>query len=237
MQSASSSARFAARVPYMPGIPSQRRPPPHSSACSVVATGRSASLGERAQLRVGAGATTPPPASSTGRRAARAPRRGGERRRRGRGRPGRGEAGGGRARAPDGRRPWPRRPAPRAAPGPGRPLAASAKASSTSAARSSPCSAVIECLTTGTLMPATSVSWKAIVPRRWVATWPQTNTTGTESIHASATAVSRFTAPGPLVASATPGRPVTRAQPSAAWPPPASWRVRTWRMELAASAS
>ena len=56
-------------------------------------------------------------------------------------------------------------------------------------------------------------------------------------MYASATAVRRFTAPGPLVARATPGRRVTRAQPSAAWPAAASWRVRTCRIGEAASAS
>ena len=42
-------------------------------------------------------------------------------------------------------------------------------------------------------------------------TWPVMNTTGTESIIASVIGVSRFVAPGPLVANATPTLPVALA--------------------------
>ena len=46
-------------------------------------------------------------------------------------------------------------------------------------------------------MPITSASWKALVPRSVVFTWPVMNSVGVESIWASAIAVTRFVAPGP----------------------------------------
>jgi hypothetical protein len=45
------------------------------------------------------------------------------------------------------------------------------------------------------------------VPISSVRTWPVTNTVGTESIIASAIAVTRLVAPGPEVANATPTLP------------------------------
>ena len=41
-------------------------------------------------------------------------------------------------------------------------------------------------------------------------TWPVIDTSGIESMKASASAVTRFVAPGPLVAMHTPTRPVAR---------------------------
>ena len=64
-----------------------------------------------------------------------------------------------------------------------------------------------ECLTIGIVMPFTSASWKPSVPSRSVRTWPVMKTVGTESIIASAIAVTRFVAPGPEVAIATPTLP------------------------------
>ena len=64
-----------------------------------------------------------------------------------------------------------------------------------------------ECLTIGSVIPVTSASWKPSVPIRSVRTCPVMKTVGTESRFASAIAVSRFVAPGPEVASATPTRP------------------------------
>ena len=64
-----------------------------------------------------------------------------------------------------------------------------------------------ECLTIGSVMPVTSASWNPSVPISSVRTWPVMNTVGTESIIASAIAVTRFVAPGPEVANATPTRP------------------------------
>ena len=69
----------------------------------------------------------------------------------------------------------------------------------------------IECLTTGMVMPVVSASWKPSVPIRSVRTWPVMNTVGTESSIASAIGVTRLVAPGPLVASATPTRPLALA--------------------------
>ena len=64
-----------------------------------------------------------------------------------------------------------------------------------------------ECLTIGIVMPLTSASWKPSVPISSVRTWPVMNTVGTESMIASAIAVTRLVAPGPEVAIATPTRP------------------------------
>ncbi len=52
-------------------------------------------------------------------------------------------------------------------------------------------------------------------------------TMGVESRYASATGVTRFVAPGPDVAMATPTRPVARAYPWAMWPAACSWRTST----------
>ena len=64
-----------------------------------------------------------------------------------------------------------------------------------------------ECLTIGIVTPVMSHSWNASVPIRNVRTWPVMQTSGVESIHASAIGVTRFVAPGPEVAIATPTRP------------------------------
>ena len=85
-------------------------------------------------------------------------------------------------------------------------------------------------MTIGIVMPEMSASWKPSVPIRSVRTWPVRNTVGTLSIIASAIGVTRLVAPGPLVASATPTRPLAFAYPSAAWPAPCSCRHCTWRM-------
>ena len=47
--------------------------------------------------------------------------------------------------------------------------------------------------------------------------------------------VTRFVAPGPLVAMHTPTRPVACAYPVAAWPAPCSCRTRMCRMILESS--
>ena len=63
----------------------------------------------------------------------------------------------------------------------------------------------------GIVMPRMSASWKASVPIAALGTWPVTATMGTESRKASAIGVTRFVAPGPLVAMHTPTRPVAWA--------------------------
>ncbi len=67
------------------------------------------------------------------------------------------------------------------------------------------------CLVIGRVMPIMSASWKASLPIRCVLTWPLMATMGTLSMLAVAMAVTRLVAPGPLVATQTPGRPVARA--------------------------
>ena len=63
----------------------------------------------------------------------------------------------------------------------------------------------------GIVMPRMSASWKASEPMAPEATWPVTATIGTESMWASAMAVTRLVAPGPDVAMQTPTLPVTIA--------------------------
>ena len=75
-------------------------------------------------------------------------------------------------------------------------------------------------------MPIMSVSWKASVPIRWEATWPEITTIGIESIKAVAIPVIAFVAPGPDVTRTTPGLPVALAYPSAAWVAPCSCLTR-----------
>ncbi len=110
--------------------------------------------------------------------------------------------------------------------GPGRPLRAMWNASCTTRGISVGCWIMNECLTIGMVMPNVSASWKPSVPSRSVRTWPVKNTTGTESIIASVSGVTMFVAPGPDVAKHTPTLPDALAYPSAACPPPASWRTR-----------
>ena len=59
--------------------------------------------------------------------------------------------------------------------------------------------------------PTMSASWKASVPMARAPTCPVTASMGTESMWASPMAVIRLVAPGPEVATHTPGRPVTMA--------------------------
>ena len=66
-------------------------------------------------------------------------------------------------------------------------------------------------LSIGPVMPTTSVSWKASVPREALPTWPAITMTGVESTIASATPVMTLVAPGPEVTITTPGFPVARA--------------------------
>ena len=67
------------------------------------------------------------------------------------------------------------------------------------------------CLTIGIVMPSVSASWKPSVPSSSVRTCPVMNTVPTESIIASMIGVTRFVAPGPEVAIATPIFPEARA--------------------------
>ncbi len=60
-------------------------------------------------------------------------------------------------------------------------------------------------------MPTTLVSWKESLPIAGRPTWPVIATSGTESICAVARPVTRFVAPGPLVATHTPTSPVALA--------------------------
>ncbi len=54
-------------------------------------------------------------------------------------------------------------------------------------------------------MPTVSASWKASEPISEVGTWPVMQTSGIESISASASGVTALVAPGPEVTSTTPG--------------------------------
>ena len=111
--------------------------------------------------------------------------------------------------------------------GPQRPVLATWKAALIACGRSFTSWTSHECLTIGIVMPVMSHSWKASVPMRCDRTCPVTQTSGVESIPASAIGVTRFVAPGPEVAKATPTRPEARAKPWAIWPAPCSWRATT----------
>ena len=67
------------------------------------------------------------------------------------------------------------------------------------------------CLVIGMVMPQMSASWNASVPISARLCWPVMATTGTESMLASASGVTRFVAPGPEVAMHTPTLPVACA--------------------------
>ena len=56
-------------------------------------------------------------------------------------------------------------------------------------------------------MPTMSASWNASVPISVENTWPVMASMGTESMYASAIAVTRLVAPGPEVAMHTPTLP------------------------------
>ena len=95
--------------------------------------------------------------------------------------------------------------------GPQRPVRATWKASLSTCGISSASCTSHECFTIGMVTPTMSHSWKASVPIRWLRTWPVMQTSGVESIHASAIGVTRLVAPGPDVATATPTLPDARA--------------------------
>ncbi len=91
--------------------------------------------------------------------------------------------------------------------GPGRPVEATWKAWCTYSGIWRGSVTAKECFTKGSVAPRMSASWKPSVPISSVRTWPVMKTVGTESIIASAIAVTRLVAPGPEVAKATPTRP------------------------------
>ncbi len=95
--------------------------------------------------------------------------------------------------------------------GPGRPLRATRKASTTTSPRSSGSITSQFFLVIGAVIRVTGASWNACLPMPGRATWPVMATSGIESIIASASGVTRLQAPGPEVAKQTPGRPVTCA--------------------------
>ena len=95
--------------------------------------------------------------------------------------------------------------------GPWRPVRATWNAALSTPGSSSTSWTSHECLTIGIVMPVASISWNASVPISDERTWPVMQTSGVESIHASAIGVTRFVAPGPDVAIATPTLPEARA--------------------------
>ncbi len=113
--------------------------------------------------------------------------------------------------------------------GPGRPVLARWNASAITLGMSAGSVTRKLCLVIGMVMPQMSASWKASVPMRPRVCCPVMATTGTESMFASASGVTRLVAPGPDVAMHTPTLPVACAYPVAAWPAPCSCRTRTCR--------
>ncbi|CAB4583557.1 unannotated protein [freshwater metagenome] len=88
--------------------------------------------------------------------------------------------------------------------GPGLPVVAIWYAAATVAGMSSAFVTRNECLVMGIVIPTMSTSWNASVPMSVENTWPVMAIIGMESMCASAMAVTRFVAPGPLVAIHTP---------------------------------
>ena len=95
--------------------------------------------------------------------------------------------------------------------GPGRPVDAMWKARAMASGMSSARRTWQLHFVTGWVMPITSVSWKASVPKPLLPTCPVITTSGVLSMRASVMPVIMLVAPGPDVTIATPVRPVTRA--------------------------
>ncbi len=95
--------------------------------------------------------------------------------------------------------------------GPGRPVVAMWYAAAMVAGTSSGRVTRKECFVIGIVMPTMSTSWNASVPIEVEKTCPVIAMIGTESMCASAIAVTRLVAPGPEVAIATPTLPLAAA--------------------------
>ena len=95
--------------------------------------------------------------------------------------------------------------------GPGRPVDARWNASAIARGISAASVTSMLCLVIGMVMPVMSASWKASVPISGRDCCPVIATTGTESMCASASGVTRLVAPGPDVAIITPTLPVACA--------------------------
>jgi hypothetical protein len=95
--------------------------------------------------------------------------------------------------------------------GPGRPERAISNARWTASAMSSGRRTRKPCFVTGIVMPSVSHSWNASVPMSVLGTCPVIATIGTPSHSDVASPVTRFAAPGPLVATQTPTSPEARA--------------------------
>ena len=111
--------------------------------------------------------------------------------------------------------------------GPGLPVCAMRNALRITSANSLTSVTIKLCFVIGVVIPAISISWKLSFPSSGTVTLQVIATIGTESIYAVAIPVTRFVAPGPLVAKQTPTFPVLLAYPSAAWEAPCSWEVKT----------
>ena len=95
--------------------------------------------------------------------------------------------------------------------GPGRPVDARWNASAMARGISAGSVTRKLCLVIGMVMPQMSASWNASVPISARLCCPVMATTGTESMYASASGVTRLVAPGPDVAMHTPTLPVACA--------------------------
>src|SRR5271166_3745983 len=80
--------------------------------------------------------------------------------------------------------------------GPGRPVVATWKASAMILGMSAASVMSQLCLVTPIVIPVMSASWNASVPIAVVGTWPVMQTTGMESMYASASGVTILVAPG-----------------------------------------
>ena len=90
---------------------------------------------------------------------------------------------------------------------------------------------------TGSSIRGMSTSWCDSLWSLSEPVWPVIATIGARSRNASAIPVTRLVAPGPSVAIATAGRPVSRPWTSAMNAAPCSWRVVTCRMRLSSASA
>ena len=95
--------------------------------------------------------------------------------------------------------------------GPGRPVVAMCTAAAMTPGISAGSVTKKECLVIGIVTPEMSTSWNASVPIEVEKTCPVIARSGTESMWASAMAVTKLVAPGPDVAIATPNFPDAEA--------------------------
>ncbi len=113
--------------------------------------------------------------------------------------------------------------------GPGRPEVATRKASCSTSGTRVGARTSTDIFVMGRKTDSRSISWKAPSPRAVDMTWELRRTIGEPSTAAAWTPMTVLEAPGERETSATAGRPVSSAYPSAMWAATCSWRTRMKR--------